>query len=142
TIYKSESICSDNSEKIEDRQFTNDANYEVSYLVYNTMKNIINSSERTSFFIEKILKLRENLKYSLIIETSYKSQISCSNYKLRNNKIDQNIYSTLFYCRSNRMINDNFSQSHNFEVIKITENLPSLHNNQFYKVPSPENLII
>ncbi|CAG8637172.1 22165_t:CDS:1 [Cetraspora pellucida] len=40
------------------------------------------------------------------------------------------------------MINENFSQSLNFEVIKITESLLALHNNQFYKVTSPENLII
>ncbi|CAG8737505.1 26294_t:CDS:2, partial [Racocetra persica] len=39
-------------------------------------------------------------------------------------------------------INDNFAQSLNFDIIKITENLLSLYNNQFYKVPSPENLII
>ncbi|CAG8492779.1 12004_t:CDS:1 [Cetraspora pellucida] len=128
TIYKSESICSDNSEKIEGWLFTNNANYEESFPVYNTMKNIINSLEQTSFIIEKIIEI---LKHSLIIETLYKFQISCSNYKLKNNIIDQNIYSMLFYCQSNRI-----------KVVKIIESLHSLHNNQFYKVPSPENLII
>ncbi|CAG8807557.1 46516_t:CDS:1 [Gigaspora margarita] len=46
----------------------------------------------------------------------------CSNYKIRT-------------------IN-NLSQSLDFEVINIIESSLSIHYNQFYKVPSPENLII
>ncbi|CAG8857529.1 14284_t:CDS:1, partial [Gigaspora margarita] len=53
TIYKSESICLDISEKIEGWLFINDTNYE-DYPVYNTLKNIINSSER-----DKTSKIRK-----------------------------------------------------------------------------------
>ncbi|CAG8787507.1 21468_t:CDS:2 [Dentiscutata erythropus] len=65
-------------------------------------------------------------------------------YKITNNRIDENTYSSLFSCRSNRMINnDNLSQSLNFEVYKIIESSLSIYHNQFYKVPSPnENRII
>ncbi|CAG8441999.1 hypothetical protein C2G38_2234706 [Gigaspora rosea] len=56
-------------------------------------------------------------QFNTIIVNSF-----CSNYKIRTiNKL---------------------SQSLNFEVIKIIESSLSIHYNQFYKVTSPENLII
>ncbi|CAG8823432.1 36950_t:CDS:2, partial [Gigaspora margarita] len=63
-----------------------------------------------------------NFPISTIDNAILKKHSFCSNYKIRT-------------------IN-NLSQSLDFEVIKIIESLLSIHYNQFYKVPSPENLII
>ncbi|CAG8813871.1 3872_t:CDS:1, partial [Dentiscutata erythropus] len=66
----------------------------------------------------------QNIHFSIstIDNAALKKNSFCSNYKIRTN--------------------NNLSQSLDFEVFKIIESSLSIHYNQFYKVPSPENLII
>ncbi|CAG8731993.1 9185_t:CDS:1 [Dentiscutata erythropus] len=158
---------SDHSEKIEDRLFINETN-EVSCPVLSKRTSFF--IEKIFHLYNQNTKKKLKHKRSLIVKTSYNFQIItelffhlffgtilCERktqniyfnfidnynqpYKIRNNGIDQNIYSTLIYYRSNRTINNCLFQSLNFEVIKIIEN-SLFHHNQFYKVPPAKNLII